>query len=201
MRVMRQRVAGLLLIATLASADGGHDGSTPTTAPLDGNRAIMKMMNKKFDHHLFTNVLRQFVGEQGRVDYAQLKANPNTLNAYLAQLAEVSPESQPELFPTRADQLAYWINAYNAFVLKGVLDKYPITTVWQADVGLFFKRRRFVAGGKRYSLDDIEHRILRARFGESRIHFAINCASASCPVLPAAAFEGLVLFSFCVGSD
>lgn len=189
MRMTRQWVAGMLLIATLASVDGSSDGSTRTTAPPDGNRSTAKMMNTKFDHHLFTNVLREVVDEQGQVDYARLKADPRHLNAYLAQLAEASPESRPELFPTPADQLAYWLNAYNAFVLKGVLGHYPIKTVWQVDLGLFFKRRRFVAGGKKYSLDGIEHHILRARFGESRIHFAINCASASCPVLPPAAFE------------
>jgi hypothetical protein len=80
--------------------------------------------------------------------------------------------------------MAYWINAYNAFVIHAVVEAYPVNSVRDFKFGfglLFFKRAKFVAGGKNYSLDGIEHGILRKRFAEPRVHFAVNCASASCP--------------------
>ncbi|MFQ5796271.1 MAG: DUF547 domain-containing protein [Candidatus Bipolaricaulia bacterium] len=142
-----------------------------------------------FDHQLFTKVLQEFVDDHGCVNYAALKTNSEQFDHYLEQLAEASPESHPERFPAPEDQLAYWINAYNAFVIAGVLEKYPIRSVLFVDFGRFFKRHRYVAGGKRYSLDEIEHQILRARFDEARVHFVLNCGAGSCPMLPHQAYE------------
>jgi hypothetical protein len=139
-----------------------------------------------FDYSSYTRVLERAVTPDGRVRYQELKENPEDLDAFVRQLAAVSPENRPELFPTRAAQMAYWINAYNAFVVHEVVKHYPVESVRDLKFGfglLFFKQKRFVAGGKRYSLDDIEHGILRPRYGEARVHFAVNCASASCPPL------------------
>ena len=139
-----------------------------------------------FDYAAYARVLETYVTPEGRVRYAALKQNPGDLNAFIQQLAAVSPENRPELFPTPAAQMAYWINAYNAFVLHTVVEAYPVESVRDLKFGfglLFFKRDRLVAGGRRVSLDDIEHGILRRQFADPRIHFAINCASASCPPL------------------
>jgi hypothetical protein len=139
-----------------------------------------------FDYSDYARVLERAVTPEGRVRYQELKENPEDLDAFLRQLAAVSPENRPELFPTREAQMAYWINAYNGFVVHEVVKHYPVESVRDLKFGfglLFFKRKRLVAGGKRYSLDDIEHGILRARYGDARIHFAVNCASASCPPL------------------
>ncbi len=149
-----------------------------------------------FDYSPYARVLAQFVTPQGNVRYAALKRNPGDLKAFLEQLAVASPENRPELFPTDDHKIAYWINAYNAFVLNDVIDDYPIEsvvslrTLWGA---LFFKRSKHLAGGQDYSLDDIEHGILRGKFNEPRIHFAVNCASASCPVLRAEPYRGDIL--------
>lgn len=139
-----------------------------------------------FRYDRWAEVLQQFVTPEGKVRYAELKANHAALDAFLAELAATSPENRPALFPTQSEQLAYWINAYNAFVVKQVVAHYPVSSVISARFlwGLtFFKRTRFVAGGREYTLDEIEHGILRRRYAEPRVHFAINCASSSCPRL------------------
>ncbi|HXE75488.1 MAG TPA: DUF547 domain-containing protein [Candidatus Xenobia bacterium] len=141
---------------------------------------------ESFDYSSYARVLERAVTPDGRVRYAVLKENPAELKAFVGQLAAISPENRPALFPTRAAQMAYWINAYNAFVLNEVTANYPVESVRDLKFGfgfLFFKSARSVAGGKRYSLDDIEHNILRRRYRDPRIHFALNCASRSCPPL------------------
>jgi len=147
------------------------------------------VLQADFDHSAFDRVLKQFVTEQGRVDYAALKAGPEDLNRYVAQMAERSPFSHPADFPTREDKLAYGINAYNAFVLKGVVDAWPTDSVRsiRALYG-FFWRIKFTAGGERYTLRQIENEFLRKQLNEPRIHFAIVCASNGCPRLARSAY-------------
>lgn len=141
-----------------------------------------------FDYTSWDRVLKKFVTEKGRVDYAALKANPGDLNQYVEQVARRSPISDPNAFPTRDSQLAYWINAYNALVMKAVVENWPTKSVRSlGKLYSFFWGRKFLAGGKQYTLDDIED-ILRKKLAEPRIHFAIVCASNSCPRLQREAF-------------
>ena len=154
----------------------------PIAALADGEDA--------FNHRPLDRVLGVFVDERGRVDYASLKANPGDLKAYVRSLEQVSPESHSKRFSTRADRLAYWINAYNALVLHGVLDAYPVKSVREIKWAHgFFNRTSHTVGGKQYTLNHIEHEIIRKRFADPRIHAAINCASIGCPRLPQQAFQ------------
>jgi hypothetical protein len=143
-------------------------------------------------HGAWTNLLRRYVSE-GLVDYAGLKRGRSELDAYLRSLESVE-RAELEAWP-RADQLAFWINAYNAYTVKLVLDHYPLRSIRSIGFlpGSAFKRR-FIplerVAGRKLSLDDIEHGILRERFEEPRIHFAIVCASRSCPVLRDEAYRG-----------
>ena len=89
-----------------------------------------------FDHSALDRVLVAYVDEEGRVDYTGLKSHPDELDAYVGQLGRASPVSHPGRFGTRADSLAYWINAYNAFVLKGVVDAYPVKSVKDIKIDL-----------------------------------------------------------------
>jgi len=143
-----------------------------------------------FSHAAWSALLAAIVTPDGKVDYARLADRRAELARVIADLAAASPDSDPEWFPTTEDRLAYWINAYNAFTLDAILAEYPIASVWRTRDGQFFQRRRHVAGGRSLSLDDIEHEILRGRFGEARIHFAINCGSNGCPPMRPAAYEG-----------
>jgi hypothetical protein len=144
------------------------------------------------EHAAWTSLLRRYVSD-GLVDYAALKRGRPELDGYLRSLESVE-RSELEAWP-RADQLAFWINAYNAYTVRLVLDHYPLRSIRSIGFlpGSAFKRKFIpldrVAGGK-LSLDDIEHRILRERFHEPRIHFAIVCASRSCPVLRDEAYRG-----------
>lgn len=147
------------------------------------------MSSTGFSYTTWSALLRRIVTADGKVDYTRLAEHRDELNQFIAQLAEVSPQSHATLFPALGDQLAYWINAYNAFTLHAILAEYPITSVWKTRDGQFFQRRTHIAGGQAVSLNDIEHEILRGKFREPRIHFAINCGSNGCPPMRPAAYE------------
>ena len=146
-------------------------------------------MAEAFRYDGWSELLAAIVTPDGKVDYARLAERRSLLEAFVARLAEASPESAPDRFPGDDDRLAYWINAYNAFTLHAIAAEYPIRSVWKTRDGRFFQRRRHVAGGRALSLDDIEHEILRRGFTEPRIHFAINCGSNGCPPMRPAAYE------------
>jgi hypothetical protein len=140
------------------------------------------------DYAPWDRMLKKFVTEKGRVDYGALQANPADLNQYVEQIAARSPISNPNDFPTRSSQLAYWINAYNALVVKAVVENWPTKSVRNlGKLYSFFWGRKFVAGGKQYTLNNIED-VLRKNLAEPRIHFAIVCASNSCPRLQREAY-------------
>ncbi len=148
-----------------------------------------------FDHSKFDTLLKTYV-QNDKVNYAALKQDKR-LDEYLQQLSEADPEA----LPTREEKIAFWINAYNAYTLKLVVDNYPIKSITDLSVLGYlslpfdspWKRKFCKIGGKMYSLDEIEHDILRAKFGEEQIHFAVNCASESCPVLRSEAYTGAKL--------
>lgn len=145
-----------------------------------------------FRHDLLDSVLTGRVDGTGGVDYTGLASQRQTLDRYVAALALCSPHTCADRFPGADDRLAYWINAYNAFVLLGVIDALPIGSVADVDGGLdgFFRTKRFVAGGDTLSLDDIENGIIRPEFRDPRIHFAVNCGARSCPALDRRAYQG-----------
>ncbi len=123
------------------------------------------------------------------VDYAAVRTSPQ-FNALIAGLAAFSPED----LHGRDETLAFWINVYNIFAVKLVLEYYPLESI--KDVGNIFSPAWVVkagtVGGKEYSLDDIEHKILRP-MKEPAIHFAIVCASVSCPDLRGEAYTASAL--------
>jgi hypothetical protein len=143
-------------------------------------------------HAAWTAILDRSV-DAGAVDYASLARDDRELDAYLATLSATCAADYERW--TRAERLAFWINAYNAFTVRLVLDHYPIASI--RDVGwlpLAAFRRKFIPmpelKGGTISLDDIEHRTLRSAFREPRIHFALVCAARSCPALRAEAYRG-----------
>ena len=152
-----------------------------------------------FSHDELDAVLEQYVDSEGRVDYAGLRREPERLERYYAQVAASSPDRDPGRFPDAASRLAYWINAYNAAVLVSVVRLDGIRSVRDVKapwyLGLlpegtgFFYYRKHRFGGETICLYDVENSIVRPRFADPRIHFALNCASIGCPKLPARAFR------------
>jgi hypothetical protein len=135
------------------------------------------------DHAAWDSLLARFVDAEGRVAYRELAATGRgTLDGYLRTLASARPDTWP-----RADQIAFWLNAYNAVIVKAVLEGYTAESV-VARYRLFSRYTQPVAG-RASTPDHIEKRILRA-FGEPRTHFALICASSSCPRLRRRAWRG-----------
>lgn len=139
------------------------------------------ILPSEFSHALFEQVLKEHV-KDGGVDYSAIQTDER-FTAYLAQLERVAPDT----FPTRNEQLAFWINAYNAFAIKGILDHYsPMTYVGRYR---YFIGRDYRVGGATINLYDLERQVLIKQFQEPLIHFAIVCASSSCPQLQPWAYE------------
>lgn len=139
------------------------------------------------NHSAFGSLLKAHV-KNGLVDYQGFKADEAALDVYLAYLANISP-----IDLDRSEQMAFYINAYNAWTIKLILMHYPgVESI--KDLGTLFKspwKKKFVRlDGELVTLDHIEHDILRPKFHDPRIHFAINCASKSCPPLLSEPFTG-----------
>jgi hypothetical protein len=130
-------------------------------------------------HDAWNLLLSKHVGADGRVDYKGFRAARAALDGYLKELAAAPPQQ----VWTRAEKMAYWINAYNAFTVDLIVDHYPVSSITKLDNGKPWDVRRIVMGGKKYSLNDIENEILRPQFKDARIHFVLNCAAKSCPPL------------------
>ena len=179
----------------------------PTVTALERSRDRVPAQTLP-DHAAFSRVLEQVI-RIPRVDYARLKEERAGLDRYIEALSRTDPHALEAA--SRDERLAFWINAYNACMLRLVVDHYPIET---GGMGLFGAVRNRVAGypdnsvwqirdvfsrahcpvaGRNRSQDEIEHDIIRPRFQEPRIHFAVNCAALSCPVLWPEAYtaEGL----------
>ncbi len=152
---------------------------------------------ERFSHADWGHVLQRFVDERGFVDYEGLAKDRQALDRYVEALRDTGPTTTPELFPTRSDRLAYYLNGYNALVFAGVLERGPeADSVWKG--GLisgyrFFVKRKWQLDGRRISLKALEDDLVRDGFDDPRIHAALNCASISCPRLPQEPFpaEGL----------
>jgi hypothetical protein len=146
-----------------------------------------------FPHEAWERVLEERVDERGFVDYRGLAKDRADLDRYVSSLRAASPASSPALFPDRDHELAYYLNAYNAWVFWGVLDRGPeIDSVWGLfGTGLsFFVGMDIELGGRETDLKELEDDVIRAEYGDPRIHAALNCASVSCPRLPREAFNG-----------
>jgi hypothetical protein len=131
-------------------------------------------------------LLHQYVNDQGRVDYQTWKQEqPQALTDWLS---EIALSNQADL--TIDEQLALWINLYNAFTISKILQRYPIESIRPNVLGIpnwiaflrFFSQRSYAFAGQRYSLAQIENQHLRT-LEDPRIHFAIVCASIGCPLL------------------
>ncbi|HEY3348371.1 MAG TPA: DUF547 domain-containing protein [Thermoanaerobaculia bacterium] len=154
-------------------------------------------LSSSFSYADWNLALSTFVDDRGTVDYAALARAPQALDRFLAAVERTSPDSEPALFPARNDQLAYYLNAYNAWVFRGVLARGPETvSVWKGGLVSgysFFVGMDIVLGGVKTNLKKLEDKTLRARFADPRIHAALNCASRGCPRLPRKAFEPATL--------
>lgn len=134
--------------------------------------------------YFFTEVnafLQKHVRE-GWVDYRAIKKNPGELHRLLSQIADFDREPlQKKRFG-----MAFYINAYNLLVIKSVVDAYPVSS--PRAVGGFFDRKKHRVAGEMFTLNELENSVLREKYADPRIHFALVCAAKGCPPLPNEAF-------------
>ncbi|MEM9895491.1 MAG: DUF547 domain-containing protein [Bacteroidota bacterium] len=137
-------------------------------------------------HELFDDLLQKYVDQDGLVNYKGIQSQRAKLKNYLTML-EANP---PKDNWTKNEELAYWINAYNAFTIELILRHYPVASI--KDIGSSIQIPfvntpwdvKFInIGDEEYDLNNIEHGIIRKQFDEPRIHFALVCAALSCPKL------------------
>jgi hypothetical protein len=152
--------------------------------------------NEPVTHEQWSGLLGKYVSPAGKVDYQGFIKDSLSLNAYLMVLEENAPNNNW----TENEQKAYWINAYNAYTIQLIIRYYPLRSI--KDIGNSIQvpfvntpwDLKFIRiGNHTYDLNNIEHDILRENFDDPRIHFAIVCASRSCPKLLDAAYEAAKL--------
>lgn len=132
-----------------------------------------------FSHDAWDQLLRKYVTSTGNVNYSGFKADEAQLDAYLKSLAD-NPIQDGW---SRGKKMAYWINAYNAFTVKLIVQNYPVSSITKLHGGKPWDHKWINLGGKTYTLNNIENDILRPVYKDARIHFAVNCAAKSCPPL------------------
>jgi hypothetical protein len=185
-----------LLVLAVALAWGGPVGAAPKAELWARWQQHDPAATTTVDHTAWGLLLDRFVraGKDGIHRFAYREVTPQdrgALDAYLAMLAAV-PVSRLD----RPEQLAYWLNLYNALTVAVVLDHYPTRSIRDIDIspGLFsdgpWRLKLVTVEGEALSLDDIEHRIVRPIWHDPRIHYGLNCAAIGCPNLQPRPFSG-----------
>lgn len=153
--------------------------------------SIPSISQEYLKHDQWTSLLQTYVSPTGNVDYKGIKEHEAELDAYLEVLSKNHPTSEWD----KNDQLAFWINAYNAFTVKLIVKNYPVVSIKDLGGSIYkvntpWDEKFIHIGEETYDLNNIEHGIIRKEFNDPRIHFAVNCASISCPPLRNEAYVG-----------
>lgn len=175
------RVVALLIVASLGTqCYAASDILLGKVVP-----SSLQVPAEQIDHSTWNTLLGKYVDERGMVDYTNWKASAADVAALASYIDHLSAAKFSPKTPA-ANKLAYWINAYNAVTVKGILREYPTTSIRNHTAKLYgyniWKNLKLRVDGNVYSLDQMEHEVLR-KMGEPRIHFAIVCASIGCPKL------------------
>ncbi len=177
---MKKAIYGLLVVAVSVGLLG-PTGAAYWASPQSLN----------FDYTLYSGILKAYVDDSGMVNYKQLKANRTNLDTFVQAMADLDPKQLAKW--DEQTRLAFYINAYNALTLKAIIDNYPIKASWLKSrvypknsirqIPGVWKKIKFGVAGQQVTLDHIEHKILRKKFHEPRIHMALVCAAMGCPPL------------------
>ncbi len=140
-------------------------------------------IKEHISHGTWDSLLSKHVNSEGKVNYDAFKSDLDKLDNYLKLIGDNEPKSDW----SQTEKKAFWLNAYNAWTIKLVLERYPVNSI--KDVSAKPWDKRFIKiGANMHSLNDIENKIIRRQFKDARIHFAVNCAAISCPKLSNMAF-------------
>ncbi len=173
-------IGGTAAIAGVSGINSGEKNVVGRAVP-----AAQQVSMDRIDHSTWDALLQRYVNEKGEVNYKGWKASQadsDALDTYLNHLSTASRTQEA----AAQSQLAFWINSYNAVTVKGILREYPTTSIRNHTAKVvgynIWKDLLLIVGDSKISLDSMEHKVLR-KMGEPRIHFAIVCASFSCPRL------------------
>lgn len=145
--------------------------------PNEDIKEQLEIVDNTPDHTVFDKILKQYVSASGKVNYKGIKADIVRLDSYLATLESTKMDDTW----SRKEKLAFWINAYNAYTIKLIVQNYPVKSITDLHGGKPWDKKWINIAGQNLSLNNIENDIIRPQFNEPRIHFAVNCAAASCP--------------------
>ncbi len=178
-----------VLVGCSANLPSLLPASQPQSAPANGqtSRAVTAV---PLNYDAYDAILHRYVNEQGFVNYRGLQVNPEPLKAFNRSLGEVDPDTFAAW--GEADQIAFLINAYNAFTLESIIDQRPLKASIR-DIPGVWRIRKFQVAGQSKTLDAIEHQTLRKNYQEPRIHAALNCTAISCPPLRTEPYRGETL--------
>ncbi|RYC67321.1 DUF547 domain-containing protein [Spirosoma sordidisoli] len=181
-------LTGFALTSLVAFTEPG-----PVTTP---TAPVMTLAADPVDHSIYDRLAKKHINEKGLVNYKGFRSDEKELDKYLDLLSKNPPTDKWN----QDAQIAYWINAYNAYTIKLILNHYPVKSI--KDIGSKIKipfvttpwAIKFIPiGSEKISLDNIEHGTLRKKFNDQRIHFALVCAARSCPRLRNEAYTGAKL--------
>jgi len=153
-----------------------------------GKKVNFTLVDNDYDqtisHSLWNDLLKKYIAENGLINYKGFISERQKLDEYTSLLSS----NPPSIHWSQNEQLVYWINAYNAFTVLLIVEHYPVKSIKEIGgnipmINSVWDIKFFKIGELDFDLDTIEHDILRKQFDEPRIHFAINCASISCPRL------------------
>ena len=176
-------ILNLILISTSScgAKDSSKNNAHNITPSITESTKTTVNSQDDFSHKLWNDLLQKHVTKDGHVNYKGFQDDNNKLQEYITLLAKNTPTTTW----TTSKKIAYWINAYNALTIDLILRNYPVKSI--KDINNPWKQKLWKLGNNMYDLNEIEHHILR-KMDEPRIHFAIVCASYSCPKLQNVAF-------------
>ncbi|MGK7874986.1 MAG: DUF547 domain-containing protein [Xenococcaceae cyanobacterium] len=172
----------LVLLPTILILTGCADflPSNQAQEKITQEQTLTVTSTKPFSYEEYAAVLETYVNDNGLVDYQGLQANRGQLDAFNAAVAAVTPSTYSSW--SEKEQIAFWMNAYNALTLQSIIDQNPLKKSIR-DIPGVWNRRKFNIAGESKTLDNIEHDTLRKDFNEPRLHVVLVCAAMSCPPL------------------
>jgi hypothetical protein len=174
-------VTTLTVLAAGCSSSNSPETVVSAQSPIVAEKNDVK---NGFDHSQYESLLKSYVDENGKVDYDGFSKDRAKLDVYLDSLGKANPAA----FDGDDERNAFYINAYNAFTIRDVLDDVYGKTDSVKKVDGFWDKKKHRVGGMDLTLDKIEK--MSRDFKDPRVHFAVNCASTSCPKLQRFAFTG-----------
>ena len=181
----RKYLSALFLACSIGLA--GCSTAAVTTSSNASSEQVEIASAEGVDYALYNDVLSTYVDDAGWVNYADLQQSRQQLDTFNNGLAEVDDATLAGW--SEAEQIAFWINAYNSLTLKSIIDQTPIKPSIKDITGVWRLRKHPINETEK-TLNNIEHDVLRVDFDEPRLHAAIVCAAISCPPLRNEAFNG-----------